>query len=292
MDDIISTKGLTKKYNSFTAVDGLDLNVKEGEIFGFVGPNGAGKTTSVRMLTTMTPSTSGFASVCGIDITKNYQDAKKFIGITQQHISLDRDISVRENMVHHALLHKLPRNEIKQRIDDLSSMMGLDEYMDRTIITLSGGWKRRVSIVCSIIHRPRILFLDEPTAGLDTQSRHMLWELIRQLNAKGTTIFLTTHYMEEAENLCDNVGIINKGKLMAIGSPRELCDGLGHVAVDYIDSEGRTFHQFFADRDSAQSFIRTLPNEYNVTMRSTNLEDVFLELTGRAVAVDGKVLRV
>jgi len=291
---IITTENLTKKYGEFTAVDSLTMNIEEGGIFGFVGPNGAGKTTSVRMLTTMSPPTSGSATVCGIDLINDYQSAKGFIGITQQHISLDRDISVKENMIHHALLHKIPLKEIGGRIRELSELMGLEEYMDRTIISLSGGWKRRVSIVCSIIHKPKILFLDEPTAGLDTQSRHMLWELIRTLNKNGTTIFLTTHYMDEVASLCNKVGIINKGKLVALGGPDELCDELGHIAVEHIDDNGRTSYRYFPNRDSAQEYIKTFSEKKDVIMRTTNLEDVFLELTGRDVKAEktGKVIRV
>ena len=196
---IVRTRGLVKKFGDFTAVDGIDVNIRRGEIFGFLGPNGAGKTTTMRIITTLASPTSGSIEIEGHDVTEISDPVKEKIGIIQQHIALDRDVSVRENIRYHAILHRIPKKEADARIDELASMMGLEPYLDKLVVNLSGGWKRRVAIICAIIHRPAILFLDEPTAGLDTQSRHMLWDLIRQLNDIGTTIFVTTHYMDEAE---------------------------------------------------------------------------------------------
>ena len=197
------------------------------------------------------------------------------------HIALDRDVTVRENIRYHAILHRISRKDTDERIERLSEMMGLGPYMDTYVLNLSGGWKRRVAIVCAIIHEPEILFLDEPTAGLDTQSRHMLWKLIRELNRKGTTIFLTTHYMDEAESLCDRVAIIDHGRSVRMGTPIELCESIGKWAVEYVGDDGDKVFRYFSDWEESRAFMDSLPRDMPTASRATNLEDVFLELTGR-----------
>ena len=279
-DIIISGKGITKKFGDFVAVDNIDVSVKRGEIFGFLGPNGAGKTTTIRVMTTLTPPTSGTIEIEGKEVKGLDDPLKENVGIIQQHISLDRDVSVAENIWYHAILHRIPKKVAKERIDRLVEIMGLQPYMDYMTINLSGGWKRRVAIVCALIHNPSILVLDEPTAGLDTQSRHMLWQLIRELNNQGTTIFLTTHYMDEAQELCDRIAILNHGKIIAQGTPEQLCEDLGKWAVEYI-IDGVKKYRYFTDRDESKSFRDSLDENVQVTSRLTNLEDVFLELTGR-----------
>ena len=279
-DIIISGKGITKKFGDFIAVDNIDVSVKRGEIFGFLGPNGAGKTTTIRVMTTLTPPTSGVIEIEGKEVKGLDDPLKENVGIIQQHISLDRDVSVAENIWYHAILHRIPKKVAKERIDRLVEIMGLQPYMDYMTINLSGGWKRRVAIVCALIHNPSILVLDEPTAGLDTQSRHMLWQLIRELNNQGTTIFLTTHYMDEAQELCDRIAILNHGKIIAQGTPEQLCEDLGKWAVEYI-IDGVKRYRYFTDRDESKTFRDSLDENVQVTSRLTNLEDVFLELTGR-----------
>ncbi len=279
-DIIISGKGITKKFGDFVAVDNIDVSVKRGEIFGFLGPNGAGKTTTIRVMTTLTPPTSGTIEIEGKEVKGLDDPLKENVGIIQQHISLDRDVSVAENIWYHAILHRIPKKVAKERIDRLVEIMGLQPYMDYMTINLSGGWKRRVAIVCALIHNPSILVLDEPTAGLDTQSRHMLWQLIRELNNQGTTIFLTTHYMDEAQELCDRIAILNHGKIIAQGTPEQLCEDLGKWAVEYI-IDGVKKYRYFTDRDESKTFRDSLDENVQVTSRLTNLEDVFLELTGR-----------
>jgi len=176
------------------------------------------------------------------------------------------------------MLHKIPKSVMDTRIKELSEMLGLEEHMDKKIADLSGGWKRKGAIVCSILHEPSVLFLDEPTAGLDTQSRHLLWELVRTLNARGTTIFLTTHYIEEAESLCDRVAIIDRGKLTAIGTVDELRDRIGKITVDVTEGN-KTISRHFATREEAKAFASSQGGEfYNI--RRTTLEDVFLALSG------------
>ena len=278
---IVEVSDLIVRFGDFTAVDGISFHVKRGEIFGFLGPNGAGKTTTIRTITTIQKQTSGSVTIDGYDSSAQYLEARKRIGIAQQHISLDKDLSVRQNLKHHALLHKIPKAEIIPRIEETASILELDDYMDKKIGDLSGGWKRKAAIICSIIHRPSILFLDEPTAGLDTRSRHMLWDLVRGLNRDGTTIFLTTHYIEEAEALCDRVGIINHGKLVAIGTVSELISRVGKVAVEITDNDGKMGIEYFPNRESAKDFADGLGDVY-YTVRRTTLEDVFLELTGES----------
>mgnify|MGYP000879910961 CR=1 FL=1 len=284
---VIEARNLRKSFDDFEAVKGIDLEVFEGEIFGFLGPNGAGKTTSIRMLTTMLKPTSGQVIINGYSAEKDAILAKASIGVSQQHISLDKDIKVRQNIKHHAMLRKIPFRDIEPRMKELTELMGLGPFMDKMVVELSGGWRRKVSLVCSLIHDPKILFLDEPTAGLDTKSRHALWGIIRQLNNKGTTIFLTTHYIEEAEGLCDRVAIVNLGKIVASGSPKELCDSVGHITVEYVNRDGKRFGKQFPDRQSGKEFMETLKDDTNVTLRKTTLEDVFLIVTGEEYSKGG-----
>ncbi len=287
-DTAVSARGLVKRFGDFAAVDGIDLDIRRGEIFGFLGPNGAGKTTTIRMLTALSPPTEGTVLIDGRPVSGLDDRAKEGIGIVQQHISLDRDVTVMENIRYHAILHRIPRRESEERISRLVDMMGLRPYLDRLVINLSGGWKRRVAIVCCLIHDPSIVFLDEPTAGLDTQSRHMLWEMIRRLNSDGRTVFLTTHYMDEAEALCDRVAVIDRGRIMAAGTPAELCESVGRWAVEY-SADGRRTAVYFRDLESSRAFQDSLPEGTPASSRPTNLEDVFLELTGREVQATEEV---
>jgi len=279
MSNIIEVRDLVVKFGDFTAVDGISFDVKEGEIFGFLGPNGAGKTTSIRTITTIQKYVSGSVVIDGHDIRTDYLEARKLIGIAQQHISLDTELTVRQNLKHHAIMHKIPSKDIDRIITEKASILGLEEYMDRKVMNLSGGWKRKTAIVCAIIHQPKILLLDEPTAGLDTRSRHMLWELVRKLNLGGTTIFLTTHYIEEAESLCNRVAVIDHGKLIAIGTVDELRDRVGRISVEITEDDGKRRIVYFKDMASAKEFSQTLGDKmFNI--RRTSLEDVYLEITG------------
>jgi len=279
MDNIVEVKDLVVKFGDFTAVNGISFDVKKGEIFGFLGPNGAGKTTTIRTVTTIQKYDSGSVSIDGHDIRSDYLEARKLIGIAQQHISLDKDLTVRQNLKHHAILHKIPRKDLDRIVKEKADILELEEFMDHKVMDLSGGWKRKAAIVAAIIHEPKILLLDEPTAGLDTRSRHMLWDLVRKLNSKGTTIFLTTHYIEEAESLCDRVAIIDHGKLVAIGTVEELRDLIGRIAVETTDDDGKRKVSYFATRGEAKNYSDTL-NDRMFSVRRTTLEDVFLEITG------------
>ena len=282
---MIIADGLTKRYEDLVAVDGLSLNVKRGEIFGFLGPNGAGKTTSIRIMTTLVKPTSGTVSVNGYDAVKECSEAKKAMGVVQQHISLDRDLTIEENVQMHARFHRIPKKERDVKVKELLEYVHLYKEKDKTVNKLSGGMKRKVMIICALTHDPEILFLDEPTVGLDTHARRQLWELIRQLNRDGTTIFLTTHYIEEAEVLCDRVGIINRGKLVALDTPVGLRKGYGMAVIEKKMDDGTTSVSYFENKMQASKHIKEHggSEDHSLIIRDSNLEDVFVELTGEKV---------
>lgn len=281
MEDIIIIKDLVKHFGDKTAVNGLNLNIRKGELFGFLGPNGAGKTTTVRCISTLTNYDSGSIIVDGYDLKKNPFEAKSKMGVIQQQISLDKDLTIRENMISHAMYHLLGRKEREAKIAELSDYFELGEYLDKPVDALSGGWKKRAAIVCAMLHEPKVLFLDEPTSGLDIKARRLLWDVIKTLHEKGTTVILTTHYIEEAEILCDRVGIIDKGKIIALDEPRALCESLGKWAVEHMEN-GKTQYEYFHDREKAKEFMACLDSD-DVLLRRTNLEDVFVEMTGKTV---------
>lgn len=282
MNDIVSIDNLVKRYGDKVAVDHLCLNIRKGELFGFLGPNGAGKTTTVRCVSTLTGYDEGTIIVDGHDLKDDPIAAKNCMGVIQQQISLDKDLTVRENMISHAMYHMIPKKEREVKIAELSDYFGLGEYLDKPVDTLSGGWKKRVAIVCAVLHRPKVLFLDEPTSGLDINARRLLWDVVKNLNASGTTILLTTHYIEEAEALCDRVGIIDHGKIIALDEPKALCDRIGSTAVEYMVDKN-TEYRYFRSREEAKEFVSSLDSDDNVLIRNTNLEDVFVELTGKSV---------
>ncbi len=236
---ILDATGLTRQFGQLTAVDHLTLAVQPQEVFGLLGPNGAGKSTVIKMLTTLLPPTSGNASIAGHDIVHHAGDVRRIIGYVPQMLSADGTLSGYENLLIFAKLYDLPRAEREQRVREALELMGLADAADRTVRTYSGGMIRRLEIAQSMLHRPKVLFLDEPTVGLDPLARNAVWEHIDKLRVEfGTTIFLTTHYMEEADELCDRVAIMHLGQVATIGSPEELKASLG--------GNGTTLEQVFA----------------------------------------------
>ncbi len=247
---IIEVESLTRMYGSFAAVDALSLQVVQGEIFGLVGPNGAGKTTTIKMLTTLLPPTSGSATLAGYDVVRQAAQVRRVIGYVPQVISADGSLTGYENLMVFAKLYDLPPSERKRRIDDALEFMGLSETAATLVRNYSGGMIRRLEIAQSMMHRPRVLFMDEPTVGLDPVARRAVWEHIQRLRQEyGTTIFMTTHYMEEADAICDRVAIMNHGRVAALGSPAELKASLGkhgatlddvftHYTGDTLESGG------------------------------------------------------
>ena len=274
------TKNKDGKILLKTAVDNLNLNINSGEIFGLLGPNGAGKTTTIRMLTMLTKPTSGKILYDNKDIFSYEQEIKKYIGVVPQHINFDQDLTVWENMELHGRLHHMPTKQRHKRINELLEYVELQDRINDSVKKLSGGMKRRLLIVRALMHNPKILFLDEPTVALDPQVRRRIWDLIRRLPKDGVTVVLTTHYIEEAENLCNRVAILNKGKLIKLDTPNELCRQLGKYVVEW-DGENNREYKFFNSRQECAQFASTL--DTSTTIRHSNLEDVFVELTGRTV---------
>ncbi|MBN2838011.1 MAG: ATP-binding cassette domain-containing protein [Fusobacteriaceae bacterium] len=220
---IIQVTNLTKKFKEFVAVDDISFEVKRGEIFAFLGPNGAGKSTTIKMLTTLIRQNSGKILVNGFDTQKNQDDVRKSFGIVFQDPSLDTELTAYENMDFHATLYKVSKNDKKKKILELLEFIGLDDRKDDLVKTFSGGMKRRLEIARGLIHEPRILFLDEPTLGLDTQTRHFLWKHLNDIKkSNDMTVFMTTHYLEEAEQIADKIAIIDRGKIIAYGSVKEI----------------------------------------------------------------------
>ncbi len=277
---MIEICGLCKYYKEVKAVDHLDLTVKSGEIFGLLGPNGAGKTTTIRILTTLARPTTGNIYINGKEVSRKEAQVKKEIGVVSQTENLDVEMTARENMELHGRLFKVPARERRLQIEELLDFVDLTERADTAVGRFSGGMKRRLMIARALMHKPRILFLDEPTVGLDPQVRRKIWDLIRRLNGQGITVLLTTHYIEEAELLCHRVGIMNKGKLIALGTPEELKKKVGKVVVE-VPNHNETEYHVFEKRGEALQYAAVMMHD--VVIRDSNLEDVFVELTGRKV---------
>lgn len=285
---MISINNLTKKFphkdkqgnlTEKTAVKNLSLKIDKGSIFGLLGPNGAGKTTTIRMLTMQLKPTAGNIFYDNLDIKTQAKELKSIIGIVPQHINFDQDLTVGENLELHARLQHLGRTVREKRIKELLEYVELADVVNDGVRRLSGGMKRRLLIARALIHQPKILFMDEPTVALDPQVRRRIWELIRNLSKTGVTIFLTTHYIEEAESLCDEVAILNKGELIALGTPKSYLEKLGSFTVEW-DGETERKYKYFAERAAAANFAATLKDSA-VLIRAANLEDAFVELTGR-----------
>jgi ABC-2 type transport system ATP-binding protein len=225
---ILETKALTRRFGTLTAVDSMTIAVEVGEVFGLLGPNGAGKSTAIHMMTTLLPPTSGDAAVAGLSVSRRPADVRRLIGYVPQLLSADGMLTGYENLLIFAKLYDIPRREQTPRVRDALAFMGLEDSADRLVRTYSGGMIRRLEIAQSMLHRPPLLFMDEPTIGLDPNARKMVWEHVQELRAKhGTTIFLTTHFMEEADKLCSRVAIMHLGKIAAIGTPEDLKASIG-----------------------------------------------------------------
>ena len=238
-ENIIDVKNLNYNYGDFKAVDDISFSVKEGEIFSFLGPNGAGKSTVINILTTLLPVQSGSARVVGYDVATEPEQVRRSIGIVFQDETLDRDLTVWETMELHGRLYSMPKEERRQRIEEMITLVELEDKGDVRTRNLSGGMKRRLEIGRGLMTRPKVLFLDEPTIGLDTQTRIRLWDYIKKVNESGTTIFLTTHYMDEADQVSNWVNIVDHGKIVVGGKPTDLKNALGRDMI-YLDTDDNT----------------------------------------------------
>jgi len=277
---LIKIKGLTKVYGTKYALKDIDLEVEKGELFAYLGPNGAGKTTTIRILTGLTRPTSGSAWLNGFHIEKESINAKRQCGLVSQTINLDNELTVFENLNLHGMLFQIPFAQRKKRIFELLEYIGMLDMADTIVAKLSGGMKRRVTIARALLHSPKILFLDEPTVGLDANIRRKIWALIKKIQSEGTTIFLTTHYIEEAEFLADRVAFLDNGRIVAIDSPSNLIAGLGQWAVDTVrDDFIETV--YFRTKEEAKRYISFQNGSFS--LRRVNLEDAFLQITGKRV---------
>lgn len=276
---MIEIQNLVKKFRSGkTAVDGVSFSIGRNEIFGILGPNGAGKTTLIRLLTMQLIPTSGEIFYGGKSIKENETAIKRLIGVVPQHLNFDQELNVAENLELHARLYGMGTSDARARIAELLGYMELSEFAGYSVRKLSGGMKRRLLIARALIHRPQIVFLDEPTVALDPQVRRRIWNLIEELRKSGATVILTTHYIEEAEKLCQSVALMKSGKLIAVESPQKFCERLGKITVE-VETAGGKSYKFFQSEVAAEIFLQEIRSKAQV--RATTLEDVFVELTGQ-----------
>jgi len=276
---MIEVNGIRKTYGKVAAVDGVTFSIGKGEVFGLLGPNGAGKSTLIRMLTCLTRPDGGSARIGGHDVVADASEIKSLVGVVPQENNLDRDLSVQENLRIYGMLHRV--KNLSNRIDEVLREVELSDRRDSLVTGLSGGMKRRLIIARALLTDPSLLFLDEPSIGLDPQIRRQLWEIVRRTARSGRTVLLTTHYIEEADALCDRIGILAKGKLIALDSPGALRELVGPYVVDQINSNGRLTQHTAKTREEAHEIARSLEN--GCTVRKTNLEDVFVKLTGERI---------
>ncbi|MCU0536381.1 MAG: heme ABC exporter ATP-binding protein CcmA [Hydrococcus sp. Prado102] len=275
----VSLEEVYKVYNKVPVVNDLSFEIQAGEMFGLLGPNGAGKSTTIRMLITLTRPTQGRITVAGYDVNGDRDRVKQNIGVVLQQISVDNDLTVWENMEFHARMHHIPNPKRQKLIERWLEYVELADRKNSLVKTLSGGMKRRLQIARALIHQPQVLFLDEPTVGLDPQTRRRLWEIIRDLNRQGMTILLTTHYMEEAEFLCDRIGIVDAGRLIELGTMDYFRSKYGKGLV-VKESGDRIEYEFFPTLEEAKAHLNSLSDRTGVMVRPSNLEDIFVEMTG------------
>ena len=277
---MIEIKNITKKYpgQKIPALSGVNLKIESGEFFGLLGPNGAGKTTMIKLLATLLIPNEGEIIVDGERLARSNSNIKRKLSMVTQEYSLRSNMTPEQIMELHGRLYQIPKNVIRERSAELLDFCGLGEHRTKICRQLSGGMKRKLMLSRGLLTAPEILILDEPTVGLDPFARRQMWDLLKQLNDKGMTILLTTHYIDEAQYLCRRIALIDKGKTDRVASPRERIDELGATAVDEFDGS-HTKSSFFAAREEALHFAGELENEF--VIRSTTLEDVFVTLIGR-----------
>lgn len=306
---IVKTHDLTKVFNGRKAVDHLNLEIKEGELFGLLGPNGAGKSTTVVMLSTVLQPTEGTAIVGDHDVQKQPKEVREIIGVVTQDVGLYDDLTAAENLAYFGRLHGVEGGKLRKRVDELLDLVQLKDRAKSRVKTFSGGMKHRLNLAVGLIHEPKILFLDEPTTGLDPAARLSVWELIKRFQAEGITILLTTHYMEEADYLCDRVAIMDQGRIVALDTPAKLKRSIGKLEV--IEVKARVPEKLAAELhglrkvekvESTSEGLRLLTPEADVILSQVvksltdggvridslnivqpTLEDVFIKLTGRAL---------
>ena len=272
----IKVDSLSKNFEKFKAVDNISFEIEEGEIFGFLGPNGAGKSTTMMILTTLLKPTSGNASVQGFDVVTQAKKVRENIGFVQQEIGVDEYLTGRENLVFQSRISQMPKELVKSRIDEVISLVELEEKQNEAAITYSGGMRKRLDIACGLIHRPRVLFLDEPTVGLDIQTRRKIWEYIRKIHKEfEMTLFVSTHYMEEADKLCDRVGIIDYGKIQVIDTPEIMKNAMGSDMISFSLIDGIAKQDELVTRIKQIEFVNQVTRKQGeITIKSSQCSEV------------------
>jgi len=312
----IEINSLSKKFGNVLAVDDISLKVKEGEIFGFLGPNGAGKSTTMMILTTLLKPTIGSALVAGYDVVSQAKQVRQNIGYVQQEISVDEYLTGRENLILQARLNHIPKNLVDKRIDEILNLIELSEKQNMSVNTYSGGMRKRLDIAGGLLHRPKVLILDEPTVGLDIQTRRKIWEYIKKIHDEfEMTIFLSTHYMEEADNLCDRIGIIDYGKIQVIDSPQTMKNALGNEVITFTINHNEEKKSDLIAKIKDIEFVKEISTNQNgitvfsskgteviplifqlssnmeikinsISLTQPTLDDVFISYTGRELRDD------
>ena len=287
----IEVNSLTKQFGGSKAVDNISFAVKEGEIFGFLGPNGAGKSTTMMILTTLLKPTSGEALVGGYNVMSDAKKVREKIGYVQQEISVDEFLTGRENLYLHARINQIPNNLIKSRIDDVLELVELGEKKDQATLTYSGGMRKRLDIANGLLSRPSVLFLDEPTVGLDIQTRRKIWGYIKKIRKDfGMTIFISTHYMEEADNLCDRIGIIDHGKIQVIDTPKSMKSAIGNEIISFNLVDGKTGQDTLIDQISKIEFVKEVKNKQDlITVFSTKSNEVIPKIFQASTNLEMKI---
>lgn len=275
---MIEIKNLSKQFEGFQAVENLSLRIETGEFFALLGPNGAGKTTTIGMISTLLLPSGGEIYIDGERLTRQRKDIKRKVSVVTQEYSMRQDMNMDEIMEYQGRLYFMKRKDIREKTEQLLAFAGLTSHRKKTIRKLSGGMRRKLMVCRALLTEPEILLLDEPTAGMDALSRRQMWNLLRQLNEKGLTILLTTHYIEEAQALCDRVALMDGGKLEDLDTPENLICKLGAYAVDEMHPDG-VHSSYFTERSQAIAYLSELTG--NCTLRDTTLEDVFVEQAGK-----------
>ena len=275
---MIEIKNLSKQFEGFQAVENLNLRIETGEFFALLGPNGAGKTTTISMISTLLLPSGGEIYIDGERLTRQRKDIKRKVSVVTQEYSMRQDMNMDEIMEYQGRLYFMKRKAIREKTEQLLAFAGLTSHRKKTIRKLSGGMRRKLMVCRALLTEPEILLLDEPTAGMDALSRRQMWNLLRQLNEKGLTILLTTHYIEEAQALCDRVALMDGGKLEDLDTPENLICKLGAYAVDEMHPDG-VHSSYFTERSQAIAYLSELTG--NCTLRDTTLEDVFVEQAGK-----------
>ena len=287
----IEVNSLTKKFGDFKAIDNISVQVEEGEIFGFLGPNGAGKSTTMMILTTLLKPTSGNVFVGGYDVMLNAKKVREKIGYVQQEISVDEFLTGRENLYLHARINQIPSNLIKSRIDDVLELVELGEKKDQAALTYSGGMRKRLDIANGLLSRPSVLFLDEPTVGLDIQTRRKIWGYIKKIRKDfGMTIFISTHYMEEADKLCDRIGIIDHGKIQIVDTPKSMKSAIGNEIISFNLVDGKANQDALIERINKIEFVKEVKIKQDlITVFSTKSNEVIPKIFQESINLEMRI---